>query len=90
VWHDPDTALIIAKSKGLLDDCVAEDGTVDSAALRKALDKLAKDNAHLVKLPTDGSGPSGEPGSQRANNGQETPEAKKARLADRFGSALRV
>ena len=55
VWHDPETALDIARNKGFLDDVVDEDGDVDKRALRKALDRLAKEQKYLVKSSKNGS-----------------------------------
>ncbi len=53
-WHDPDTALALAQSKGYLEDVVDEDGTVDKKALKRALERLAKDHGYLVKTKAKG------------------------------------
>lgn len=48
-WHDPDVALDLAQSKGYIDDdIVDEDGKVDRKALKKALERLAKEKPFLV------------------------------------------
>lgn len=86
-WHDGDTALALAQSKGYLEDVVDEDGKVDKVLLGKALDKLAKEHAYLVKTenkeeePDDG--PSGAPGPGRSDNNKDE-AARRQQLKRRF------
>lgn len=68
-WHKPGAALKLAQSEGYLDDVVKDDGTVDDKAMEKALDKMAKENAYLVKTGSGGS--SGESGGGRSGNGKD-------------------
>lgn len=56
VWHDPETALKIAEDKGFMEDVVDEDGDIDKRLLRKALDRLAKEQKYLVKSKNGSSG----------------------------------
>lgn len=62
-WHDPETALDLAESKGYLVDVVEDDGTINKKLLAAALKKLATDKPFLVKKKSDeGSGGSGASG----------------------------
>ena len=93
-WHDPDVALSLADSKKYLEDVVDEDGEVDKKALKKALDRLAKEHTYLVKSGKDDKpddepgGPSGEPAGGRSDNGKDE-KAKQAQLRRRFPSLNR-
>ncbi len=84
-WHDADTALALAQSKGYLEGVVDEDsGDVDKKALKKALERLAKEHQYLVKSKKkedDEPGePSGEPaGGRSSNNKDDKAEAQKRR-----------
>lgn len=76
-WHDPDAALSLADLSEVLDD----EGNVDKAALKKALDALSKAKPFLVKAD-DGKpekekkGPSGQPvGSGKKKDGNEPDKA---------------
>lgn len=86
-WHDGDTALALAQSKNYLDGVVDEDdGAVDKVALGKALDKLAKEHAYLVKTEKkndEPDSPSGEPAGSRSDNSKDE-KAKQAALKRRF------
>ena len=49
-WAKPKQALTLAQTEGYLDGVVDEDdGTIDDKALKKALNKFAEDNKHLLK-----------------------------------------
>ena len=93
-WHDPDVALSLADSKKYLEDVVDEDGEVDKKALKKALERLAKEHTYLVKSKSDDkgdspdAGPSGEPAGGRSDNGKDE-KAKQAQLRRRFPSLNR-
>lgn len=88
-WHNPDIALKVARSEKYLDDAIDEEtGEVDKVALGKAMDRLAKENAYLVK--TDKSKdddnpdePSGEPAGGRSKNSKDSKKEKDA-LRRRF------
>lgn len=89
-WHDPDTALSLAQSKGFLEGVIDEDdGSVDKSALTKALDKLAKEHSYLVKSKKDADEdddvdePSGSSAGGRSGN-QQDDAAKKQQLKRRF------
>lgn len=87
-WHDPDTALALAQTKKYLEDVVDEEsGEVDRPALKKALDRLAKEHPYLVKTEDkkkdEPDEPSGEPGGGRSDNNQDD-KAKKAKMKSRF------
>jgi hypothetical protein len=88
-WHDGDTALALAQSKGYLDDIVDDEGTVDKKALGKALDRLATEHKYLVKTDEkkddddEPGGPSGEPAGRRSDNSKDE-KAKAAQLRKRF------
>lgn len=68
-WHKPAAALALARSEGYLSEVVDDDGIVDNKKMSSALDKLAKENAYLVK--TGGSGSSGESAGGRSGNGKD-------------------
>lgn len=86
-WHDADTALALARTKHYLDDVVDDEGDVDKSALKKALDRLAKEHAYLIKSEKKeedkDDGPSGEPSGGRSDN-QKDEKAKKQQLRNRF------
>lgn len=86
-WHDSDTALSIARSKGFLDDVVNDKGEVDNKALGSALEKLAKEQAYLVKTEKDDDkdddGPSGSSGPGRSDNSKDK-AGRKQELRRRF------
>jgi predicted ribosome quality control (RQC) complex YloA/Tae2 family protein len=85
-WHDPDTALDLAERHGYLEDVVDEDGKVDKVRLGKALDRLAKEKAFLVKQDKkddDPGGPSGEPAGGRSDNVKDE-KTKQKQLKGRF------
>lgn len=84
-WHNPDVAMTVARDQGCLEDLIDDDDEIDAKALKKALDKLAKDNAYLVKKKSsDGDDedddkkrpPSGSSGPGRQ---KETKDKKKRR-----------
>jgi hypothetical protein len=89
VWHNPDVALNIAQSQKYLDGVVDEQsGEVDKVALGKAMDRLAKENAYLVKTEDkkdddEPDGPSGEPAGGRSKNNKDAKKEKEA-LKRRF------
>jgi hypothetical protein len=93
-WHDSDTALDLAQSKGYLDDVADDEGNVDKAALSKALDRLAKDKPFLVdkqkkaSTPDDDDGPSGSASGGRSDNAKDA-AARKKQLKNRFASLNR-
>lgn len=92
-WHDPDTALDLAQSKGYLEDVLDENGEVDKKALKKALDRLATEKKFLVqseeKKKDDEPGePSGEPAGGRSDNSKDD-KARKDSLKRRFPSIAR-
>jgi hypothetical protein len=62
-WHDPDDALTAAQRAGLLEGIQDEDGEVDKAKLKTALQKLAKAKPHYVK------GTEEEAGATKGNGG---------------------
>lgn len=81
-WHNSETALSVAKSKGLLDNLVSDDGEVDGKGLASALDKLAKEEPYLVKKADEGDeggSPSGEPAGGRSKNNKDDEAARQAR-----------
>lgn len=97
-WHDSDTALALARTKGYLEDVVDDDGEVDKRALGKALKRLSKEHAYLVADPKKSKGkaddqddddddepgePSGEPAGGRSDNNKDT-KAKKRKMQERF------
>lgn len=88
-WHDPDTALALASTKGYLEDVVDEEsGEVDRKALGKALERLGKEHKYLVKpekaaKDADADVPSGEAAGGRSDNLQDD-KVKKANLKKRF------
>jgi hypothetical protein len=88
-WHDPDTALALAQSKGYLEDVVDEDdGSVDRKALAKALERLSKEHKYLVKgkekkEDDEPDGPSGESAGGRSDNSKDA-RAKKQAMRNRF------
>ena len=88
-WHDPDTALALAQSKKYLDDVADEEtGEVDKSALTKALDRLAKEHAYLVKSEKNDKddepdGPSGEPAGGRSDNTKDE-KARQQKMRGRF------
>lgn len=87
-WHDPDTALALAQSKGFLADVVDEEsGEVDKKALAKSLERLSKEHEYLVKTSKDDkqedAPPSGEPSGGRSDNKKDD-KAKKAAMKQRF------
>lgn len=77
-WHKPEVAMKVARAEGYLEDVADDDGEVDTKALKKALDKLAKEHSYLVKSGSKSddededkgkkSGPSGESGPGRAQS----------------------
>jgi hypothetical protein len=82
-WHDNDTALEIARSKGLLDEVLNDDGEVEKGKLKSALDKLAKDHKYLVKSEDDDEpNPSGVPVGSKSKKADK--EARKKELEGRF------
>lgn len=93
-WHDPDVALSLAASKKYLEDVVDEDGEVDKKALKKALERLAKEHTYLVNDKSgkdkddEPGGPSGEPAGGRSDNVKDE-KAKQAQLRRRFPSLNR-
>jgi hypothetical protein len=99
-WHDPETALGIARSKKYLDEVVDEDsGEIDKVGLGKALDRLAKDHAYLVKSKdskksddgdddSDDDVPSGASAGRRSDNSKDG-KAREAALHSRFSSLQR-
>lgn len=89
-WHDPDTALALAQSKGFLVGVVdGDDGSVDRKALKKALERLSKEHKYLVKSEKEDKGddeppgPSGEPAGGRSDNSKDE-AAKRQQLKRRF------
>lgn len=87
-WHDPDTALALAGSKGYLEDVVDEEsGEVDRKALAKALEKMSKEHKYLVKSEDknddEPGGPSGEPAGGRSENNDDT-KVKREKQKQRF------
>ena len=88
-WHDPDTALGLAQTKGYLEGVVDEEsGEVDKKLLKKALERLATEHKYLVKSETDETKdkdlpPSGAPAVGRSDNGKDD-KAKKDQLRSRF------
>lgn len=93
-WHDPDTALDLAHTKGFLEDVLEEDGEVSKRELRKALTRLAKEHKYLVreaekkgkKKKDDDEPPppaSGAPSSGRSKNGDDA-KARTQQLKKRF------
>lgn len=74
-WHKPSTALRLAQSEGYLEDVVDDDGNVDEKAMKKALDRFARENEYLVNKggggSGGGSGSSGEPAGGRSKNGKD-------------------
>lgn len=89
-WHDPEIALEMAQSKGYIeDDIVGEDGKVDKVRLGKALDRLAKEKAFLIKAEEkkkdddDDDAPSGSSAGGRSDNAKDE-RAKKQQLKGRF------
>lgn len=83
-WHDPEAAMALAQANGYLADVVKDDGTVDKAALKVALKKLATEKKFLVKSG-DGSGGSGPSGGDvgKGTPGSMKPEEEEA-LRRRF------
>lgn len=93
-WHDADTALDLANSKGYLEEVVDEDGDVDKRELRKALDRLAKEHKYLVAVEPkkkqkdkdndeEHPPPSGQASSRRSKNAEDE-KARKQELKKRF------
>lgn len=88
-WHDPETALDLAQRKGFIDDdIIDDDGKVDKPVLTKALDRLAKEHAYLVKskdkkTDDEPGEPSGAPAGGRSDNSKDA-AAKKTKLQGRF------
>lgn len=88
-WHDPDTALALAQSRKYLEDVVDEEsGDVDRKALGKALERLSKEHAYLVKSEDkkkddEPDSPSGEPAGGRSDNTKDD-KAKKKAMRNRF------
>lgn len=78
-WHNPADALEFAM-KDLSDLEVAEDGTVDSKAVKAAADKLAKDKPYLVKANTSQSGSGGNGASGTASVGRSSGSSDKEGL----------
>lgn len=89
-WHDPDDALTAAQRAGLLEGVQDEDGEVDKAKLKTALQKLAKAKPHYVKSKADedddaknnGAGPTGTntgSGRKKPANGAPDEAALRAR-----------
>lgn len=70
-WHKPAAALRLAQVEGYLDDVISDDGTVDSKKMSSALDRLAKENAYLVKTGGTGGGASGDSAGGRSGNGKD-------------------
>lgn len=93
-WHDPDVALSLAGSKKYLEDVVDDDGEVDRKALKKALERLAKEHQYLIKSKSkddkddEPGAPSGEPAGGRSDNAKDE-KAKQASLRRRFPSLNR-
>lgn len=89
-WHNPKTALRTARDEGLLEAITKEDGSVDEAKLKKALDGLKKTHPYLVKTSTDqaaGGGSTGQPvGSGARGNGAGGPN--EAELRKKYGRVL--
>lgn len=92
-WHDPEVALDLAQRKKYVDeDIIDDDGTVDKVALKKALDRLAKECSYLVAAPKkqkdDADGdepdqPSGQSAGKRSKNNDDS-AAKQQQLRSRF------
>lgn len=61
-WNDPDIALGQLK----LSEVIDEDGQIDKAALKKAVEKLAKEKPFLVKTSTGGDSGGGAGGGSGA------------------------
>lgn len=68
-WHKPSAALRLAQAEGYLDDVISDDGTVDSKAMEKALDKVAKENDYLIKRAGGSSGDGGGSGASGGSAG---------------------
>jgi hypothetical protein len=87
-WHDADVALKLAEAEGYLEDVRDEDGSVSKKALKKALERLAKEHKYLVadaKKDNDGEHdqPSGQSAGKRSKNNQDD-KARKEELRKRF------
>lgn len=89
-WHDNEDALNAARRGKLLEDVISEDGEVDKAKMKKALDALAKAKPHLVKKGADDETPPSTAthsvGNGKGKKGAE--EFSKGDLSKRY-SALR-
>lgn len=92
-WHESDLALETAQNKGYLENVIDEDGTIDRPALKKALDKLAKDKPFLLgKSGQDdddddsdsGSGSGSSGGNVGRGNSRDGIKATEARARSKF------
>lgn len=86
-WHDDSVALKLAEAEGYLEDVTDEDGSVDKKALKKALERLAKEHPYLVqsekKDDKEPPAPSGESAGRRSDNNKDD-KARKQELRQRF------
>lgn len=78
VWHDPDVAL----SQADLSEVMNDKGEVDKAALKKALENLAKSKAFLVKTEAGGDG-------QKDKSGETVGSGRKGDKKEMDEDALR-
>jgi hypothetical protein len=90
-WADASDAFALAKTEGLFDDVIDEDGNVDTRELRRTLRDLAKRKPHLVKKAasgrdTDEDGPDTQSGSSMngRRKGDRKQGADRTSLAKRF------
>jgi hypothetical protein len=80
-WHDPSDALTAATRLKLLEGVQDEDGEVDQAKLKTALQKLAKAKPHYVKNNTEEDSGSGA-GAGKGTTGTTTGSGRKKGTAD--------
>lgn len=69
-WHEGEAALKFAQSNGYLEGVIQEDGSIDKAALKSALKKLATEKKYLVKSAAgDQGGDQQNPSGGNVGNG---------------------
>lgn len=88
-WHNRSTALTVARAEGYLEDVLDEDGTVDKGGLKRAIKKLATEQAYLVKSAVAKNASGDQPTGAKARERSEKTKDKKtadAKLRGRFPS----
>lgn len=88
-WHDPATALLIAKQDGYLEGVVDQDGKVDQAKLKAKLEQLAGKKKFLVESQSDSPQPPSGVGVGSGGRQSQNGNADEKVIMDRYRTLRR-